>query len=153
MMIVDIILKSYKQKLSNPLINSNNQYRKKEGFIIQVISNNHIGFGEVSPLKYFSKETLSNIKIVFEIFLLNINKGVNMPINKIIDLISHYCNQCPSLIFGLQTAIYDIIAKENKISLAKYLNPNAADEVELEITLSIKNFNLKKSISGKILIE
>ena len=32
-------------------------------------------------------------------------------------------------------------------------NIKAGDEVELEITLSIKNFNSKKSISGKILIE
>ena len=33
------------------------------------------------------------------------------------------------------------------------LSIKAGDEIELEMTLSIKNFNSEKSISGKILID
>ena len=62
----NISLVPYEFKLKSKLINSKNTYYYRSGFIIKLFINNYCGFGEASPLKYFSKENNKQVMSGFE---------------------------------------------------------------------------------------
>ena len=42
-----------------------------------------------------------------------------MDINTILDIVKVECESCPSLIFGIETAIFDLASKEANINFLK----------------------------------
>ena len=55
MKIKTINCKSYTLTLKQTLQNAKNQYSKKDGFIVEIITNHEIGYGDISPLQGFFK--------------------------------------------------------------------------------------------------
>jgi len=155
----NISLVPYEFKLKSKLINSKNTYYYRSGFIIKLFINNYCGFGEASPLKYFSKENNKQVMSGFE-ELKNIlvpNHQYNK--NELIDLFNLYAKEIPSLNFALDIALYDMLSKKNCISLSKYLNSNALSDVNFSsihttekcinnntIKIKLFNNNVKKDI-------
>ena len=144
MIINSINLYPYNIELNNPLITSNEIYKFTKGFIITIKSQNIMGHGEVSPLSSYSKETFLDINQQYKLFISNILLEKNIVFDEIILLTEEYCQDTPSLKFGLQTALYVIKAKEKKIPLFQYFNFNASKHVKLSAVYqnsSNNNFN------------
>ena len=49
----------------------------------------------------------------------------------------------PSIKFGFETALYDLISKKGNISLSKYWNRNALDNIYFNTVYDINNKNIK----------
>ena len=60
----------------------------------------------------------------------------------LLNLFELYAGNIPSLNFALDFSLYDILAKKEKISLAKYLNPNNVNQIKFS---SIYNQEVNKS--------
>ena len=89
---------------------------------------NFTGAGEASPLPGFSTETLKEVHYALEGFHQAIN-GEDLDREELFLLIEIHSQNTPSVRFALETAIYDILAKEEELPLAKYLNTNAKSEI------------------------
>ena len=111
-----------------PLQTSGMTYSHREGVWIQMKWDNFTGVGEASPLPGFSTETLKEVHYALEGFHQAIN-GEDLDSEELFLLIEIHSQNTPSVRFALETAIYDILAKEEELPLAKYLNTNAQSEI------------------------
>ena len=101
-------------KLNNTFFNAKAQYSTKESIIIEIITDSFSGYGEISPLDNFSTETLQEINWGLQAFMQSIDYNIEYSLEDILILTEVYCNQIPSLHFGIDTAFYDIESKKNK---------------------------------------
>jgi len=150
MIITNIILDPYELKLSNPIINSRNKYFLKKGYLVKIKSNEYNGYGEVAPLDFFSTETIEDIYICYKNFINAINLNTDIPLKNILNLIMKYCKTAPSLIFGLETALYDIKSREKNISLSKYFNLDSSNTVHFSSYYNSNNISNSNRIKIKI---
>ncbi len=117
---------------SNPFVKalktSGMTYTHREGVWVQLNYANFAGVGEASPLPGFSTETLKEVHYALEGFHQAID-GEDLDCEELFLLIGIHSQNTPSVRFALESAIYDILAKEAELPLAKYLNSNAASEI------------------------
>ena len=111
-----------------PLQTSGMTYTHREGVWIKLKCANFTGVGEASPLPGFSTETLKEVHYALEGFHQAIN-GEDLDREELFLLINIHSQNTPSMRFALETAIYDILAKEEELPLAKFLNTNAVSEI------------------------
>ena len=76
MIVSDISCIPYELELKRPFHNAKNDYYKKQGYIIKLITNVGDGYGDVSPLDGFSNESFQEIYWGFQAFVESINFGV-----------------------------------------------------------------------------
>ncbi len=107
-----------------PLQTSGMTYTHREGVWIKLKCANFTGVGEASPLPGFSRETLKEVHYALEGFHQAID-GEDFEMDELFSLIEVHSQNIPSVRFALETAIYDILAKEAELPLSKYLNTNA----------------------------
>ena len=107
-----------------PLQTSGMTYTHREGVWIKLKCANFTGVGEASPLPGFSRETLKDVHYALEGFHQAID-GEDFEMDELFSLIEVHSQNIPSVRFALETAIYDILAKEEELPLAEYLNTNA----------------------------
>ena len=136
MIINDIKIDHYKEKLSCSLNNSKASYKEKEYFIIQIHSDDYIGLGEVSPLNFFSKETVNDVKWALESLKEAISFNSLFDIDEIVNMFAVFCKDVPSLNFALDTAIYDILSQRKNIPLAKLFSSNCANQIKFSSILN-----------------
>ena len=111
-----------------PLQTAGETYTHREGIWLKLQSEKFTGFGEAAPLSGFSRETLKEVHYALEGFHQAI-EGENFESDELFSLIEVHSQNIPSVRFSLETAIYDILAKEAELPLAKYCNPNAKTEI------------------------
>ena len=131
MKIKTINCKSYTLTLKQTLQNAKNQYSKKDGFIIEIITDHEIGYGDISPLQGFSKETIQEIGWTFQAFLKTIDFNIDYSFDEILDLVEIHCSEIPSLHFAMDTALYDIKGKKHNMPISKLLNPKCNNQIKL----------------------
>ena len=127
----------YKSELNPPLKNSQNIYYERSGFIIKFYLDDYCGYGEASPLTYFSIESLKEVEWSIEELKSALIVNENYTHEELLNLFKIFTKKCPSLNFALDISLYDILAQKKNISLAKYLNPNASSKIKLS---AINNF-------------
>ena len=111
-----------------PLKTSGMTYIHREGVWIKLKCANFTGAGEAAPLPGFSRETLKEVRYALEGFHQAIY-GEDLDREELFLLINIHSQNTPSMRFALETAIYDILAKEKELPLAKYLNNKANVEI------------------------
>ena len=107
-----------------PLQTSGMTYTHREGVWIKLKCANFTGVGEASPLPGFSTETLKEVHYALEGFHQAIDRE-DLDREELFLLLEIHSQNTSSVRFALETAIYDILAKEEELPLAKYLNTNA----------------------------
>lgn len=143
MIITDIIFSSYRIPFNKPFQTGVNTYSFREGIIIEIQSDGISGFGETAPLPGFSKESLIEARNCLEGFSLAL-EGINEEFN-IEDLIFIAKAQSfdnPSALFGLETAIYDLFSKKDKIPFWR----NFQDSVIKQISVNGLENDIDKNI-------
>jgi len=141
------------ERLPIQIINSRNTYTFRERFFINCITENGSYWGEASPLKGFNKESIQDVKSIFQN---NIHDIVNTNItNKNLYTLLQLFNNAPSLKFGLEqvflTALIsegnkpdfftDNVSKNIKVSS---LIPLVDAETFLERFVKLSNNNFKR---------
>ena len=111
-----------------PLQTSGMTYTHREGIWLKLQSKKFTGEGEAAPLSGFNRETLKEVHYALEGFH-QATEGENFESDELFSLIEIHSQNIPSVRFSLETAIYDILAKEAELPLAKYCNPNAKTEI------------------------
>ena len=111
-----------------PLQTSGMTYIHREGVWIKLKCANFTGVGEASPLPGFSTETLKEVRYALEGFHQAIDRE-DLDREELFLLLEIHSQNTPSVRFALETAIYDILAKEKELPLAKYLNNKANVEI------------------------
>ncbi len=111
-----------------PLKTSGMTYTHREGVWIKLKCANFTGVGEASPLSGFSTETLKEVRYALEGFHQAIERE-DLDREELFLLLEIHSQNTPSVRFALETAIYDILAKEEELPLAKYLNNKANVEI------------------------
>jgi len=136
----------YQRPLPRPIVTSHGTYADREGFLLCVRGRDELcGLGDVAPLRGFSRETLELARAQWET-LISCVKDVDIPENaKALSDISasivqgHNC--CSSLLFGLESALADLAAKRADLPLARWLNPDATAEIEVNALLHAREVN------------
>tara|TARA_Y100000994_G_C15697375_1_gene443833 strand:- start:1696 stop:2724 length:1029 start_codon:yes stop_codon:yes gene_type:complete len=124
-----IKIHSYETNLNSILSNSQHSYKKRNGYIVRLFLDDYVGFSEVAPLDMFSKENLKEVAWKFEEIKASLKEGVCYDSEELFDLFNLIASDIPSLNFALDIALLDIKSKSKKISLSKYLNSNALEQV------------------------
>lgn len=139
MKIIETNLFRYKFPLKSPLKLESGSLNFREGLLVQLTDENGIiGLGETAPLPGFSDETIKDAEIQCGIILKKI-RTTTLPDRLLyphIDLEELLSNTYPSIQFGIETAIVDLVAQINKQSISKYLNDLSAETIFINGLLS-----------------
>ena len=130
MKIIEFNIYPFSFSLNNFLINSKQSYNEREGFWLEIKSENCCGYGEAAPLSGFSKENLHEIYYAFQGFFHAV-KNEQIDLEELLLLAEIHCLGCPSARFAIETAIYDILSKELKISISRYLNVSSLSKIKV----------------------
>ena len=123
MKVKNIQYQEYQSSLSNIFQNSQIEYSNKKSLIIKIITDQHVGLGEASPLDGFSQETFQEIIWTLELFIKSITPNTKYTFQELLNLAEIHCSEIPSLHFAIDTAIYDIEGQIKQLPISKILNP------------------------------
>ena len=126
----DISTKYFSLPFKDSFKTGSHIYKSREGFIVKILSDGEVGYGEVSPLTGFSIESLKESSYAIESLKCAI-KGIEFSKEGIFDELKYYLDKCPSAYFGIETALLDIFSKQENLSVAKYLNPNCKNKIKV----------------------
>ena len=116
MIISKINFSPYKVPFKVPFKTAYGNFEFREGIIIELQTEKHSGYGETAPLIHFSNETLIEARNSLEGFALAISEiNENQTLEDLLLLAEAQSFECPSTLFGLETAIYDLFSKNNQI--------------------------------------
>ena len=133
MIIKNISISPHQYEILHYLETSSISHQKRDSWIIKITDyNGLVGVGEASPLPNINHETFNESGYALEGFRLAIN-GItdNIDDNEMMILVKAHTMHTPSAAFAIHTAIYDILSKQNKISLSKYLNAKSFSKLKI----------------------
>lgn len=139
------------QSFSN-LETSSFNHSDRDSWIIEIINTDNIkGYGEASPLPNFNNETYEESGYALEGFKLALSGITNIEKEEIFILAKVHTINTPSACFAIETALYDLLAKENNLPMNLYLNSNASPKISVNgiYNLSeVKKYNILKIKCG-----
>jgi len=138
----------YQTNLSSVFKNSQNAYSERSGYIIKIYFDDYCGCGEASPLPFFSKENIKQVEWKLEELKASLMIGNSYSIEELYLLFEIFSKDCPSLKFALDIALSDILSQMKGVSLAKHLNKNAIEKINLS-AININNIQPGSSIKIK----
>ena len=138
----------YTKKLETVFKNSQNCYSSRSGHIIKFFFDDFCGYGEASPLPFFSKENEKQVEWAIEELKAALVINREYYVDELLDVFKVFSKDYPSLNFALDIALYDILSQKKKIPLSKYLNKNANNKINFS-AVSFKSIHLNQSIKIK----
>jgi len=141
MIIKSFELFKFQIPLIKPLKISSKSISHRDGLVLKLYDeNNNTGFGEISPLPGFHKETFAQvIDQTIELIptILNIEISENFDIlNKNLDVLFKEFDLYPSVQFGLETALISFFAENKNISILEFLNSSSNKSIKINALLS-----------------
>jgi o-succinylbenzoate synthase len=136
--IADATITPFTLPLVNPFKIGGNTMSERTGFYLDVTSDGLTARGEIAPLPGFSDEPLKKAKHDLE-EILPLLKGFEVPLNKD-ELVSKIKNtaalnaMCPSVRFGVESALFTLAAKADEKPLAIFLGADV-DQVQSAVLL------------------
>jgi len=135
MKIEKIDIHQYHLALTHPMTVNNSQIETREGFLIKIFADNILGVGDVPPFPGLSRETLDEalgqLAPACESLI-----GLNFEQIKALLTPFWSFQYSPSVQFGLETALHNLLAHDSNQSLAQTLSPNAAESIITNVLLS-----------------
>jgi len=106
-----------------------NSLSKRDGFLIRLNSSDGaVGFGEISPLPGFSQESLVEVKLQLKSLRLKIfNETIPQNCEKLEGVLGFWLSKYrlfPSVQFGFETAVLNLLADQKKVTLQRFLSPS-----------------------------
>jgi len=144
MIIAAFDIYQYSLELNQPLILSGNEFKTRKGLIVHLKSGDGSeGFGEIAPLPGFSQETLSEAKEQAQILQANLlDQEISEKLSKLDGSFDKWLGDAilkPSVRFGLEGAILNLIASKKKTSLQKLISKNTHTQIRVNGLLAGSN--------------
>jgi o-succinylbenzoate synthase len=127
MKITDVSIIPFRQRFKHQLKTAGQNFDQGEGLVIKIKSNKVAGYGESSPLRGYNTESLKEVSYALESYRLATFDIGETSIDELLSLIPIHSNGYPSVEFGLETAIYDLVSQIDGKSFSKYLNSDASE--------------------------
>ena len=121
----------YKLKFKKPFITAKGSYEYRNGFIVKIFSDSYVGLGEVSPLDKFHKESLQECYYALEAINQSISDIGLIKQEELFALFRLHALSMPSLLFGLETAVFDILSQQAELPMHKFFNSKSKNEINL----------------------
>ena len=121
----------YELKFKVPLQTAKGCYEYRRGAIIKLFINDMIGLGEVAPLEGFHKEELFECYYSLEAINQTLQNTTEITGEELFHIFKLHSDRAPSLLFALETALFDILSQQSKLSLNHYLNPQSINKIHL----------------------
>jgi len=129
--IIKIESHPYELKFKQVFKTAKAYYEQRNGTVIKIFIDNLIGLGEVAPLEGFHGESLFECHYNLEAINQAINNIDEMTAEELFYIFKLHADEKPSLLFGLQTALFDVLSQKAEMPLNKYLNNNCSDEINI----------------------
>ena len=121
----------YELKFRVPLQTAKGCYEYRRGAIIKLFINGMIGLGEVAPLVGFHDEELFECYYSLEAINQTLQNTTEVSSEELFHIFKLHSNSKSSLLFGLETALLDILSQQSKLSLNHYLNSQSLNKINL----------------------
>ncbi|MDP7622300.1 MAG: enolase C-terminal domain-like protein, partial [SAR324 cluster bacterium] len=128
MTINQFVVTPYSVPFVKPLQTAEKTYTHREGIWLQLKWEDYVGVGEAAPLEGFSRENMKEVHYALEGFHQAID-GESFDREDLLSLVNIHTEDIPSARFALETAVFDLLAKEEGKSLSLFLNPHAHTEI------------------------
>ncbi len=138
MKVVSTRIWRYDIPLRRPFETSQGTLHIRSGLMFEVETDNgKIGYGEAAPLAGFSNETLDDC-IAAALELTRGISGLQVPISPdgLADWIRFHATAPKSVVFGIESALADLAAKQAELPMARWYRSQAATEVPVNAVLS-----------------
>ena len=146
MKILKIESHPYELKFKTSFQTAKTNYEYRNGAIIKIFIDNLVGLGEVAPLSGFHEESLLECYYALEAINQSISNIEDITSEELFEIFKLHSEGKPSLLFGLQTALLDILSQKSEVPLNRYLNNHCLDVIKLNAVHTIhvpdKNFNI-----------
>ena len=151
MIIQNISLEAAHYKMINNLHSSSFMHDIRNSWIIKITDNDgFIGYGEASPLHEFNMESFEESGYCLEGFKLAV-KDIDdeIDLDELMILSNVHTLNAPSATFAIQTALYDLLSKNNNQSFSTFINANSLSEVKSNGIYNLTSTNKYKVIKVK----
>jgi len=127
-----LTLREYAVPFRRPLVTASTVYRQRKGFFICLNSGHSRGWGEAAPLMGISPDSLEDARLALERFSAAIRETPGeLEIPDLVNLIGECTMDSPAARFGLETALFDLAARERGLSLAHYFNADSLSKIRV----------------------
>ena len=136
-MIKDYFVLPYRLSFSRPWISHHGEYRYRKGFLVELedIQGNR-GVGDAAPLPEMGTETLHQCHER----LLEWGKiAPHYTPEELLTLLDDDREKTPALCSGIESAIVDLLSKQQQMPLHRWLNPDSTNQVKLNQVTSLKH--------------
>ena len=147
MKIIQIYYDQYKIPLIEDFKNSQNQYNSQKGLVFNIKTTKNIGLGEAILLEGFTNNTFQEMIWAAESFIGAVDYNEEYTFSELLIMAEIHCSATPSVHFAIDTALYDIQAQRNNVSLSKLCNKSSQSCVQLSQAL----INREKVINNDII--
>ena len=151
MIIKDISLHTSQYQMINNLEATNFTHNIRDSWILKITDNEgFVGYGEASPLFPFNNESFEESGYCIEGFKLalsNINDDISL--DELIILSNVHSLNAPSANFAIQTALYDLLSKNNNKSFSTFINKKSLTEVKSNGVYGLTSINNYQTIKIK----
>ena len=152
MKIDSIYIEPFKTTFLEPFQAANKKYNFRKGWYLKIQSEKIIGIGEISPLQNYSPDYKLPVEKKINELIKNIKLN-NNNIDKVKKLIKNSLKDFPSIQFGIETAIYDLLSKKNNLPLSKYWNLKSTNKLNYNSIINMNSSlsNLSNIVKIKII--
>ena len=141
MKIAEIAIYRFRLRLNRPLALKNHILKLREGFVMRIADESgHCGWGEISPLSGFSRETIEQAGRELALLPSAITAGTIPPNLELLnggleDWLGGF-NLSASVRFGLESAVLNLLTVSKQMGLHRLLDENAGSTVAVNALLS-----------------
>ena len=121
----------YELNFRNAYKNAIMKIDRRSGWIIKISSNGKIGFGDASPLEFFSRESYEQSRYGLEGFKIAIESEEDYSFEELIKLSEAHGELHPSVEFAIDSAVYDLESKLKNISARNLISESCIDYVKV----------------------
>ncbi|MDH5570864.1 MAG: o-succinylbenzoate synthase [Gammaproteobacteria bacterium] len=142
MNIKQVELVSYTLPLKQIWQTSSGKFNQRQGLLIKLQTEQYTAYGDCAPLPQAGTETLEQAQS----WLIEKTKNIrHVNAQSVLSEIKQYnfsnSINCPAAYCGLETALLDLMAQTDNISLARYLDNNAVTRIKVNANIGILQKN------------
>ena len=146
-------IKEYSKKFNLKTNLSSEKHSTRKGFYLKIYGGDIYGIGESAPIPGVSSESLESVGYALQGFKLAVQDlNYNVNIEELLLLSRVHGHGLPSVIFCLESAIYDLFSKLTESPIASLLNPSYLPQININC-IDSKFSTIEKKIANIIKIK
>lgn len=122
----------YRLPLQRSWVSHRGTMDERRGWLITLQTSTHNGNGDCAPLPLAGTETYAQAQVWLNKYL---DQFIGQTAATLIGLLDSYPDIPPAVRCGIETALIDLLAKQQATTIAQWLNPQATPQVQVNTNL------------------